>query len=281
MRHALLVLVCAGLCFADASAQQPQPPPGQPAVTFKAEVDYVDVDTIVTDQQGNFVKGLTKDDFEILEDGKPQKVEMFSYVDLPFERPDRFGFGSRPAGNGLRTNDVKTNEQALAGRLYVMVLDDLDTSLFRTDAVRRTARQFIDRNLGENDVAAVVYTSGRTDAAQEFTSDRALLLAAVDKFIGRKLRSSTLDKIDSYFRMQERQFDLSSANASDPSATAPPTNSGSQSSGSSTDLTINPYTRGDGYPDRTFDSEDLERGQRALNVLAEMKDLADFMGNIH
>ena len=125
----------------------------------------------------------------------------------------------------------------------------------------------------------MVYTSGRTDASQEFTSDPSLLLTAVDKFIGRKLRSSTLDRIDTYYRQQEMA--AIAASGRDPNAGPAPTNSGSASSGSSTDPSINPYTRGDGYPDRTFDSEDLERGYRALRVLEELKDLADFMGNVH
>jgi VWFA-related protein len=250
------------------------PPPGQPAVTFKAEVDYVDVDATVLDRQGNFVTGLTKDDFQVFEDGKPQKVEMFSYVDLPIERVDRMAFSGRPV-----LSDVKTNQQSLAGRLYVIVLDDLDTSLFRTATVRRTAKQFLERNFGANDVAAVVYTSGRTDAAQEFTSDRSLLLSAVDKFVGRKLRSAMLDKIDQQFMIAENTA-LAAAGA-DPDAAKPEGNSGALSSGSSLDPTINPFTRGDGYPDRTFDTEDMERGFRAQRVLEEIKNLAEFMGNVH
>src|SRR3954462_12094126 len=202
MRFTSIALLGACLCLTSVSAQQqtqsaaPQaPPPGQPAVTFKAEVDYVDVDATVTDRQGNFVTGLTKNDFELLEDGKPQKVEMFSYVDLPVDRLDRMAFNGRPV-----VSDVKTNQQSLAGRLYVFVLDDLDTSLFRTAAVRKTARLFLEKHFGANDVAAVVYTSGRMDAAQEFTSDRSLLLSAVDKFVGHKLRSAMLDKIDQQYQ---------------------------------------------------------------------------------
>src|SRR6188768_1855945 len=98
MRSFYLILAGACVCLTSAYAQQQtqrpatQAPPGQPAVTFKAEVDYVDVDATVTDRQGNFVTGLTKDDFEVLEDGKPQKVEMFSYVNLPVDRLDRASF---------------------------------------------------------------------------------------------------------------------------------------------------------------------------------------------
>src|SRR5436309_4295652 len=121
MRQLVPILVCA-LCVTSIFAQQPQTPSGQPAVTFKAEVDYVDVDTIVTDQQGRFISDLKKDDFEIFEDGKAQKIEMFSYVNLPLDRPDRLV----NAGHAV-VSDVKTNQQSLAGRLYVLVLDDLDT----------------------------------------------------------------------------------------------------------------------------------------------------------
>ena len=57
-------------------------------MTFQVEVDYVDVDVVVTDQQGNFVRGLTRDDFEVFEDGKPVKIDTFSTVEIPVERFD-------------------------------------------------------------------------------------------------------------------------------------------------------------------------------------------------
>ncbi len=88
----------------------------------------------------------------------------------------------------------------LGGRFYVIVLDDIGTSPLRSQYVIRAARQFVEQHFAANDTAAVVYTSGRRDRAQEFTSDRALLLASIDKFMGTKLRSSTLDKLDGYYQ---------------------------------------------------------------------------------
>ena len=55
----------------------------QPPITFKVEVNYVEIDAVVTDSSGNFVRGLTRDDFEVLEDGKPQAIQTFSYIELP------------------------------------------------------------------------------------------------------------------------------------------------------------------------------------------------------
>ena len=39
-------------------------------MTFRAEIEYVEVDAVVTDERGNLVKGLTREDFDVYEDGK-------------------------------------------------------------------------------------------------------------------------------------------------------------------------------------------------------------------
>jgi len=54
--------------------------------------------------------------------------------------------------------------------------------------------------MGANDIAAVVHTSGRTDASQEFTSNKTLLNAAIDKFMGRRMRSLTIERLDAYYQ---------------------------------------------------------------------------------
>ena len=46
----------------------------------------MEVGAVVTDEQGRFVSTLGKDDFQILEDGRPQKVAGFSLVNLPVQR---------------------------------------------------------------------------------------------------------------------------------------------------------------------------------------------------
>src|SRR5688500_15277318 len=73
-----------------------RPPPQQPPLTFRAVVNYVEVDARVLDPQGKFFAGLKPEDFEVLEDGKPQKVTAFSLVNIPLERVERPLFASRP-----------------------------------------------------------------------------------------------------------------------------------------------------------------------------------------
>jgi VWFA-related protein len=181
-----LFALLAGIVLSAGQAAQSAPPQ---TPTFKVQVDYVEVDVLVTDQQGRFVPDLAKEDFRVFEDGKPQSVSTFSLVNIPVERADRPLFADQPI-----EPDVESNERPFDGRVYVMILDDLHTNFQRSQRVKIAARQFIERHLGANDLMAVVTTGGSTTGAQEFTSRKRLLLAAVDKFAGRKLDSATLQR---------------------------------------------------------------------------------------
>lgn len=173
------------------------PDPQMPPITFRSEVNYVEVDAVVQDGQGRFVRDLRPEEVQVFENGKLQQVVNFSIVDMPVRRFDRPLFTERSI-----EPDVSSNVGTLDGRIYVLFLDDYHTATTRSVMVRRAAAQFIERNMGANDLAAVVHASGRQDAGQEFTSNRRLLLAAVNKFMGQKLRSVTEERIDEYRRLQ-------------------------------------------------------------------------------
>jgi VWFA-related protein len=183
-----LFALLSGFALSAGQGAQPQAPPPQ-TPTFRLQVDYVEVDVLVTDQQGQFVPDLRKEDFRVFEDGKPQTVSTFSLVNIPVERADRPLFAAEPI-----EPDVESNERPFEGRVYVLVLDDLHTDFLRSQLVKTAARQFIERYLGANDLMAVVTTGGVASGAQEFTNRKRLLLAAVDKFIGRKLEAATLSR---------------------------------------------------------------------------------------
>jgi len=188
-----VVVVLAGRALGGQSAT---PAPAQ-TPTFRLNVEYVEVDAVVTDRAGRFVRDLTKDDFQIFEDGKPQAISNFSIVDIPVERLQRPLYAPNPI-----EPDVKSNERPFDGRIYVMILDDLHTYFGRAPRVKAAAREFIQQHLGANDLMAVVHTAGPSDASQEFTSNKRLLLAAVDRTLGRKLDSATVTKTDEYYRRQ-------------------------------------------------------------------------------
>lgn len=216
--------------------QAPQPqPPQQPQITFRAEINYVEVDARVLDRDGKFVTGLKPEDFQVFEDGKPQKIAAFSMVNIPLERGEQPLFASKPI-----ERDVRTNLDGADGRIYVIVLDDLHTAALRSQRLRAAAKMFIERYVGANDLAAVVHTSGRAEAGQEFTNSQTRLIRAVDKFMGRKLNSSTRNMID------DVNMRAGTPMASDPAR----------------------------------DLDDKERGYNARNTLDSIRNLANYLGNI-
>ena len=142
------------------------------------------------------MRDLKKEDFQVFEDGKPQTITDFALVDIPIERAERPLFAKQPI-----EPDVRTNERPFDGRIYVMVLDQAHTLPQNTNLVRRAAQKFIDEKLGANDLMAVVSARGAAggeEYGQEFTNNRRLLGAAVQKFTGKAPRSATLNKLDDF-----------------------------------------------------------------------------------
>jgi VWFA-related protein len=214
-----LVALLAGAAAGAGQAQQPAPTSGQPAQsapsqnpTFKVQVDYVDVDVLVTDKEGRFIRDLKKEDFEVFEDGKRQTIANFSVVDIPIERADRALYNPDEA----LPPDTATNEKAFEGRIYVMILDEPHVEALRSQNVRIAARQFIERRLGANDVMAIVHAEGATDNSQEFTSNKRLLLASVDKFMGSKLEAVTLARSSEYYRQADLGITPTPGSVNDP-----------------------------------------------------------------
>lgn len=205
-----------------------------PPLTFRVEVNYVEVDAVVVDKRGEFVNDLQARDFQVLEDGKPQTVTDFGLVNIPVERPEAPLFVRRPI-----EPDVQSNAKALDGRVYLIVLDALHTAPLHSTWVRNAARRFIESSLGANDVAAVTTTQG--SASQDFTGNKRLLLAAVDRFMGNALQSATLNKIDSYNR-----------------------NRGIL-----------------GSTDAPTDAEDMQRSYNATTTLRAIQQLSEYMSGVH
>lgn len=192
MRHIALSASGVILALGMLRAQPAQPGPQSPG-TFRADVDLVEVDAIVTDASGAFVGDLTAADFEVLEDGVPQPIALFSLTQVPLD------FG-RPAGDDWPESDVKASQREFEGRLYVIVLDDLHTSFARSQLVRDAAGAFVNRYLGPDDRAAVVHVSGRDGVGQELTGSPRLLRAAIDRFQGRKLPAAGVEKLALHLR---------------------------------------------------------------------------------
>jgi VWFA-related protein len=168
-----IVLSCLGAGAIAGQAQRPQPPP-----TFRASIDIVHLDVSVLDRNRRPVRGLKPADFTVLDNGQPQPIAVFSAIDIPDAPP--------PSAPWMRdiAPDVGTNDAVHDRRLFLILIDDatIQEDLRAQRNVRTIATRVIDR-LGPSDLAAVIFTRDNR-SSQDFTADRARLLAATEKFSG-------------------------------------------------------------------------------------------------
>ncbi len=161
-------------------AQQQPPPQQPPPPVFKTGVELVQVDVVVRDQSGLPIHGLLAEDFVVLDRGKPQPISTFKAVRRERDAPPSFA-SHFPATTRL---DVSSNQTLQAGRIIIVVLDDLHAFRGRDEVVKKIARQVVD-DLGADSLMALLMTSG--DYNVEITEDRSRLTAAIDKFKGARL----------------------------------------------------------------------------------------------
>ena len=156
------------------------PPEPLPAASFRTTVSTVVLDVVVTDHEGNPIHGLTKDEFRVFEDGKPQTVDFFEpHVDVapgPLAKPPQ-----EPPG--IYTNIPATK---VSGSVYVLLVDSLNTELVDQAYVRRELLKFI-QTVPPGTRVAIFTLSSRLRLLQGFTSDASELRAVLASKAGKAL----------------------------------------------------------------------------------------------
>ena len=200
-RFRLFVLALAafaiGASLADVGARAPQarqqPANQRPTATFRSSVDLVTVNVVVRDKNGNIVRGLTRDDFTITEDGRPQTVSTFDFEEIatsaveaaPVEIPTILGSVGRASAAVAAAPAAPAPSIDMHGRRVIALFFDL-SSMQPEEATRSAAaaREYVEKRLTPSDLVAIVTLSTTLQVVQEFTSDRALLLQTIDRLSG-------------------------------------------------------------------------------------------------
>jgi len=141
---------------------------------FTSGTELVVLDVLVTDGHGKAVAGLSVDDFRIVEKGRPQKIQAFSFLAVP---PVPRADAERAAAAPVR--DVITNHVASHSRAFVVVIDDLHLLPQFQEHTRRVLTDVL-MSIPTTDRVAVVFT-GRSDLSIDFTDDRAAQVRAVGR----------------------------------------------------------------------------------------------------
>ena len=165
-----LAFLLGAVTLSDAQSQQGQKT-GEQQEAIRVKTELIELRAVVTDRRGEVVRGLRREEFEVLENGKAQEVSFFSMVEvggeaaaLPAERREE---GARPAES--------------PGRTVVLFVDTLHMSAQSLLRARQELRKFIDQKLTDRDMTAIVTSAGSLGVVEQFTRDRRILRYAVER----------------------------------------------------------------------------------------------------
>ena len=145
--------------------------------TFQVRVNLVLVRVVVRDADGKAITNLTKEDFRLADERKPQTISSFSVETPASHVPTASPEGPPSDGTPSKAPD-------LPERFITLFFDDLHLSM--QDAMfsrQATAKLFA--AMGPRDRIAILTSSGQVE--QDFTADRAKLEKAVQQILPHSL----------------------------------------------------------------------------------------------
>ena len=134
-----------------ASAQAPgdKPTEAQQRPVFRGGTHFVRVDAYPA-QNGKILEGLTAEDFEIFEDGKPQKIESFDFIKFDTYTPESARRDPKSQQEGF---DLAADPRF---RVFVIVVHVRSGGI---EYIQDPLIQFLDRVLGSADLFGLLTTS--------------------------------------------------------------------------------------------------------------------------
>jgi VWFA-related protein len=201
-----LALALTGLVVPSAAQQQ------APRPTFRSDVDLVVVDIVVRDRNGALVRGLTADDFEVLEDNSPQAIVSFNVEEITEEpvgdpltpvlavgareitgttaaapvapRPQAQQPAATPAPGPQPPRQEALRREDLAGRRLIVLLFDLSSMQpEELDRAGQAAVDDVDAQMTPADLVAVATIDTTLNIVSDFSNSREEVLTALSEFV--------------------------------------------------------------------------------------------------
>jgi VWFA-related protein len=165
------------------SAQEPQ---------FVVNTKLVVVNVTVKDKSGRLVTNLKQEDFQILEDGVPQKISVFERQELSTEPMAPLSFATRPqtleeraaaapAGASVNTQAARDPARYQNKRLIGLFFDLSSMDVLEQARAQDAAIKFLQSQMTAADMVSIMTFSSKFKTVVDFTDDRESLIAVLRK----------------------------------------------------------------------------------------------------
>jgi VWFA-related protein len=173
-----------------------------PGLSESVTVAVTNVEVVVTDSKGNRAKGLRKEDFQVFEDGVPQPLTNFYAVS-----------GGRTAlddGTEISLSEEPKRPEDIPPTLkvkYIIYVDNLNIAPLHRTRVFKSVFPFVEKAVGPNSEAMVVTHNRSLKVRQRFTSDRGIVIGALEQIQGESGGESTIisERREALQRISEAQ----------------------------------------------------------------------------
>jgi VWFA-related protein len=200
VRSAAAAVVALTLMFVAGRPLAGQQSPQPAAPVFRSTVNLILVDVVARDKKGAVVKGLTADDFQLVEDGTPQRIVTFAYEEIsktsqPIERASilagaagattvpRVAESSAAAPAAAASLPAPLTSEDVAGHRLLTLL--FDTSSMQPEDVTKAADaaiKWVTEQMGPADLVAVASIGSTLQVLSDFSGDKERVRSVLQAF---------------------------------------------------------------------------------------------------
>ncbi len=163
------------------AAQTPQKPQGEvaPDEIIRISTSLVQTDVVIVDKDDHVIPDIKLDEIRVTDNGKRQDVKFLEFVS-PDAVP-RIEGNLSIAGKTVETDAARNLSAGELRRVFAFVIDDLTIPFEDIPNVRKLLTDFVDNQMHEGDLVAIVRVVGGGGLLQQFTSDKRILRTAIDR----------------------------------------------------------------------------------------------------
>jgi VWFA-related protein len=176
----ILAITCSISVTAINAALANQTKPVDQKEVLRLKTDLIQLQVVVTDKQGRVIGDLKKEDFELLEQGRPQEVSFFSLERLATPL-DKKASDNSPNKDKIVRPPMDPSRAAKQSRAVALFVDTFHLSGPNLLRVKQTLKQFVDEQLTDQDTVLLATTTGMFGVFGQSPQDRQALALLISR----------------------------------------------------------------------------------------------------
>jgi VWFA-related protein len=203
MRKQLAIAVAFLSTLPLGAQQQSQPKTDVPPFVEKIDIRVINLDVVVTDKKGNRIQGLTKDDFELYENGIPKPISNFYEVESEKKPAPAPGAAAPAPKTAAQIAEIPDNQR----RRIIFYIDNLSLAPFNRNRVFKDMKKFLETAMRPGDEAMITTFNKSIKVRLPFTRDVVQVQQTLDSIMGESALgvSGRSESRDALKRIQDAQ----------------------------------------------------------------------------